>query len=72
MSLSRLFSILGPGIIWAATSIGVSHIVQSTRAGADFALARTYIVVSWNLTNSFLLHDNIYGGPDLALRDTSE
>jgi len=24
----------GPGLIWAATSVGVSHLVQSTRAGA--------------------------------------
>jgi Mn2+/Fe2+ NRAMP family transporter len=31
----------GPGLLWAATAIGVSHLVQSTRAGADagFALA---------------------------------
>ncbi|MFA0813671.1 NRAMP family divalent metal transporter [Microbulbifer epialgicus] len=35
----RTFSNLGPGIIWAASSIGVSHIVQSTRAGADYAFA---------------------------------
>jgi len=31
----------GPGLLWAGTAIGVSHLVQSTRAGADagFALA---------------------------------
>ena len=39
MTLTRLITILGPGIIWAATSVGVSHIVQSTRAGADFAFS---------------------------------
>ncbi len=39
MKHTTLFSILGPGIVWAATSIGVSHIVQSTRAGADFGFA---------------------------------
>ncbi len=39
MKLSRLFSLLGPGVVWASTSIGVSHIVQSTRAGADYGLA---------------------------------
>ncbi|WP_199610232.1 NRAMP family divalent metal transporter [Flocculibacter collagenilyticus] len=39
MLLTRIFSLLGPGIVWAATSIGVSHIVQSTRAGADFGFA---------------------------------
>lgn len=39
MKLARMFSLLGPGIVWASTSIGVSHIVQSTRAGADYGLA---------------------------------
>lgn len=31
----------GPGLLWAAAAIGVSHLVQSTRAGADagFGLA---------------------------------
>ena len=28
----------GPGILFACTAIGVSHLVQSTRAGADFGL----------------------------------
>lgn len=32
---------LGPGLMWAAVAIGVSHLVQSTRAGAmaGFGLA---------------------------------
>lgn len=32
---------LGPGLVWAGTAVGVSHLVQSTRAGAEagFALA---------------------------------
>ena len=30
----RLFTILGPGLLMAAASIGVSHLVQATRAGA--------------------------------------
>lgn len=37
--LANIFTLLGPGIVWAATSIGVSHIVQATRAGADFGFA---------------------------------
>jgi Mn2+/Fe2+ NRAMP family transporter len=28
----------GPGVLFACTAIGVSHLVQSTRAGADFGL----------------------------------
>ncbi len=30
----RFWSAFGPGLLWAATAIGVSHLVQSTRAGA--------------------------------------
>ena len=29
---------LGPGLLFAATAVGVSHLVQSTRAGAEFGL----------------------------------
>lgn len=36
--LSRFSKISGPGILFASTAIGVSHLVQSTRAGADFGL----------------------------------
>ena len=39
MSLNSLVAKLGPGIIFAATAIGISHLVQATRAGADFGLA---------------------------------
>ena len=37
----RLPASFGPGLLWAATAIGVSHLVQSTRAGASagFGLA---------------------------------
>ncbi len=35
---------LGPGLIWAATSIGVSHLVQSTRAGADAGFALVAVI----------------------------
>jgi Mn2+/Fe2+ NRAMP family transporter len=37
----RFWQAFGPGLLWAAAAIGVSHLVQSTRAGADagFALA---------------------------------
>ena len=33
--LSKLKS-LGPGLLFAGAAIGVSHLIQSTRAGADF------------------------------------
>ena len=37
---TRFWSSFGPGLLWAAAAIGVSHLVQSTRAGAigGFAL----------------------------------
>ena len=36
--LSHFSKTAGPGILFACTAIGVSHLVQSTRAGADFGL----------------------------------
>ena len=45
-SKSSFWKSLGPGLIWAATSIGISHLVQSTRAGAmaGFALVGVIII----------------------------
>ena len=42
----RLWVAFGPGILWAATAIGVSHLVQSTRAGASagFGLAGVILI----------------------------
>ena len=40
---------LGPGLIWAAASVGVSHLVQSTRAGANFGFELVWIVILANL-----------------------
>ena len=37
--INRLLKTLGPGVLFASTAIGVSHLVQSTRAGADFGFA---------------------------------
>lgn len=39
----------GPGILFAATAIGVSHLVQSTRAGASFGWALLLIIVLANV-----------------------
>lgn len=40
---------LGPGLVWAAAAIGVSHLVQSTRAGAIYGWALVGVVVLANL-----------------------
>lgn len=43
--LKGILLTLGPGLIFAGASIGVSHIVQSTRAGADYGFALFWFVV---------------------------
>lgn len=40
---------LGPGLIMAVAAIGVSHLVQSTRAGAEFGLALIWFVILANV-----------------------
>jgi len=40
---------LGPGILFAGAAVGVSHLVQSTRAGAGFGVALAGLVVLANL-----------------------
>jgi len=40
-----LLATLGPGLMWAAAAIGVSHLVQSTRAGALGGLSLAGIIL---------------------------
>lgn len=40
---------LGPGIVFAGMCIGVSHLVQSTRAGADYGFGLMLAVLAANL-----------------------
>ncbi|XOV67072.1 MAG: NRAMP family divalent metal transporter [Fluviicola sp.] len=47
--LSNLLKTLGPGILFASTCIGVSHLVQSTRAGASFGFALVPFVIAANI-----------------------
>lgn len=39
---------LGPGLLYAGAAIGVSHLVQSTRAGASFGIGMIAVVVIAN------------------------
>lgn len=39
----------GPGLLYAGAAIGVSHLVQSTRAGADFGFALVWAVLLVNI-----------------------
>ena len=45
----RFFKLLGPGLLYAGAAIGVSHLVQSTRAGADFGFELMGIMLLTNL-----------------------
>ena len=49
-SLQQFFRALGPGLLFAGAAIGVSHLVQSTRAGALFGLGLVGVVLVANLT----------------------
>ncbi len=40
---------LGPGLLFAGAAIGVSHLVQSTRAGADFGLGLIWALLLVNI-----------------------
>ena len=43
--LVRFSKTFGPGILFASTAIGVSHLVQSTRAGAEYGFLLLGIVI---------------------------
>ena len=47
--MKKFFKVLGPGILFASTCIGVSHLVQSTRAGADYGFALLGAVILANI-----------------------
>ncbi len=40
---------LGPGLLFAGAAIGVSHLVQSTRAGADYGWGLIWALLLINL-----------------------
>ena len=45
----KIISKLGPGLLFAGAAIGVSHLVQSTRAGADFGFGLIWALILVNL-----------------------
>jgi Mn2+/Fe2+ NRAMP family transporter len=48
-NLQNFYKTLGPGILFASTAIGVSHLVQSTRAGAEYGMNMIFIVLVANI-----------------------
>ncbi len=49
MKIKKLFSILGPGLLYAGAAVGVSHLVQSTRAGADYGFDLALVLIVANI-----------------------
>ncbi|MEM6822520.1 MAG: Nramp family divalent metal transporter [Verrucomicrobiota bacterium] len=47
--LTKFWKQLGPGLLMAGAAIGVSHLVQSTRAGADFGWQLVSLVLLVNI-----------------------
>lgn len=46
---TQFFKYLGPGLLYAGAAVGVSHLVQSTRAGAVFGYELLAVVIFANL-----------------------
>ncbi len=49
MSLKEKLNQFGPGLLYAGAAVGVSHLVQSTRAGAEFGFQLVAIVILVNI-----------------------
>jgi len=49
MNREFLTKTLGPGLLFAGAAVGVSHFVQSTRAGAVFGLGLLLIIIAANV-----------------------
>jgi len=53
---------LGPGMLFAAACVGTSHLVQSTRAGADYGLSLWWVI----LLACLIKYPTFYFGPAYA------
>lgn len=49
MNWSKIKQVLGPGLLFASAAIGVSHLVQSTRAGANYGYELLWVIVLVNV-----------------------
>ncbi|MGB5849148.1 MAG: Nramp family divalent metal transporter, partial [Ignavibacteriaceae bacterium] len=49
LTLRGVLKALGPGILYAGAAIGASHLVQSTRAGANYGFGIIWAVILINL-----------------------
>ena len=60
--MSRLLKVIGPGLLFASTAIGTSHLVLSTRAGAHHGMVFFWII----LVTMFLKYPFYEFGPRYA------
>ncbi|MBN1651426.1 MAG: Nramp family divalent metal transporter [Bacteroidales bacterium] len=49
MKIKSLINTLGPGLLYAGAAVGVSHLVQSTRAGASYGFELIWVVIAANI-----------------------
>jgi len=61
--ISNILTKLGPGLLFAGAAIGVSHLVQSTKAGAEFGLGLIWALIIANI----LKYPFFQFGPKYAL-----
>jgi Mn2+/Fe2+ NRAMP family transporter len=62
MNIKTLWKTLGPGMLYAGAAIGVSHLVQSTRAGAQYGHTLWWII----LFSNFIKYPFFEFGPRYA------
>ena len=48
-ALRDKLALYGPGLLYAGAAVGVSHLVQSTRAGAEFGFQLLWVVLVINV-----------------------
>lgn len=49
MKIKEFLKTLGPGLLYAGAAVGVSHLVQSTRAGASFGYDLIWVLILANI-----------------------
>ena len=49
IKLNNIIKTIGPGILFAGAAIGGSHLIQSTRAGANYGLDLLGLVLLINI-----------------------
>ena len=55
----KFLSKLGPGLLYAGTAVGVSHLIQSTRAGANYGI----LMIAFVLVANILKYPFFKAGP---------